>query len=269
MSKFTTYVTGKDLLDLVLDSAESKITRDIPVTIEIGNYKPGDTISTGEDLTDVIANLVSKYQTPGVNLTLNPPKTLYEKGVESISSLKIIAVTTKMNEAILKIEYYIGNDLVGTYTSDDYPNIGNGGTYAYDYTGTISVDAKIKVVVYDTANKSTTKEIPIKFVGMSYYGIIEDESIVTPSEANIIALNAKLKDTKEYVYSGITSDYGKICYAYPKSFGALTSIKDTINNINYTNSFTQSEITMSSGLEYYCYILTDPAGMTDIQMTFA
>lgn len=267
MSK-ATYMTQKDALELVIDSAESKITRDIPVSIEIGNYKPGDTISAGEDLTDVIANLVSKYQTPGVNLTLNPPKTLYEKGVESISSLKIIAVTTKTSEAILKIEYYIGNDLVGTYTSDDYPNIGNGGTYPYDYTGTISVDTKIKVVVYDTTNKSTTKEITIKFVGMSYYGILSD-SVTTVGESDITSLNTKLQDKKEYVYSGITTDYGKICYAFPKSFGALTSIKDTVNNINYTNSFTRTEITMSNGLEYYCYTLTDPAGMTNIQMTFA
>ena len=268
MSK-ATYMTQKDALELVIDSAESKITRDITVNSEIGSYKPGDKIGAGTDLTDVIEKLVSKYQAPIVTVTLTPSTTLYEKGVDTITSLKITTTITKKSNPIKSIKWYMGSSELDEYTADNTTGLSGGGVFDYNYSGTISNDVTIKVVVTDSENKTVTKEIPIKFVGMSYYGILEDESIPTPTETDIKALNTKLQDKKEYVYSGITTDYGRIVYAYPKSFGDLTSIKDTVNNINYTNSFTRTEITMSSGLEYYCYTLTDPAGMTNIQMTFA
>ena len=264
----TTYMTQKDALELVIDSAESKITRDITVNSEIGSYKPGDKISAGTDLTDVIEKLVSKYQAPIVTVTLTPSTTLYEKGVDTITSLKITTTITKKSNPIKSIKWYMGSSELDEYTADNTTGLSGGGTFDYNYSGTISNDVTIKVVVTDSENKTVTKEIPIKFVGMSYYGILSD-SVTTVGESDITSLNKILKDKKEYVYLGITTDYGKICYAFPKSFGALTSIKDTVNNINYTNSFTRTEITMSNGLEYYCYTLTDPAGMTNIQMTFA
>ena len=267
MSK-TTYMTQKDALELVIDSAESKITRDITVNSEIGSYKPGDKIGAGTDLTDVIEKLVSKYQAPIVTVTLTPSTTLYEKGVDTITSLKITTTITKKSNPIKSIKWYMGSSELDEYTADNTTGLSGGGAFDYNYSGTISNDVTIKVVVTDSENKTVTKEIPIKFVGMSYYGILSD-SVTTVGESDITSLNKILKDKKEYVYSGITTDYGKICYAFPKSFGALTSIKDTVNNINYTNSFTRTEITMSNGLEYYCYTLTDPAGMTNIQMTFA
>jgi hypothetical protein len=77
-----------------------------------------------------------------------------------------------------------------------------------------------------------------------------------------------LKDTKNYVYDGITTDWGKVCYAYPSSFGNLSSIKDAINNLNYTTSFTKTTVTVD-GVEYVCYTQTNASAATDIQLTFA
>ena len=264
MSK-ATYMTQKDALELVIDSAESKITRDITVNSEIGSYKPGDKIGAGTDLTDVIEKLVSKYQAPIVTVTLTPSTTLYEKGVDSVTRLKVLAQVTKKTNPISSIQWYINNSLVDELTSAD--GISNGGNYTYSHNATISNDVTIKVVVTDSENKTVTKEIPIKFVGMSYYGIL-DKNMTTPSEADIVGMNKILKNTKTFVYSNIVTSMGKICYAYPKIFGALTSIKDKTINIDYSNgTFNLLEMTIN-GLEYYVYFKAVASSASGVELTF-
>ena len=54
---------------------------------------------------------------------------------------------------------------------------------------------------------------------------------------------------------------------YPKSFGALTSIKDA-NNFDYINSYTRSEMTYND-VDYYVYILTDPVTITGFKQAFS
>ncbi len=267
MSKCT-YVTEERLLDFAIEASDGLLPNDIYCNTTVGGIKAGTTIPKGTSYGTIFQMLLTTYQAPIVTVTLTPSTTLYEKGVDTITSLKITTTITKKSNPIKSIKWYMGSSELGEYTADNTTGLSSGGTFDYNYSGTISNDVTIKVVVTDSENKTVTKEIPIKFVGMSYYGILSD-SVTTVGESDITSLNKILKDKKEYVYSGITTDYGKICYAFPKSFGSLTSIKDTVNNINYTNSFTRTEITMSNGLEYYCYTLTDPAGMTNIQMTFA
>ena len=264
MSK-ATYMTQEDVLELVIDSAESKITRDITVNSEIGSYKPGDKISMGENLTDVIEKLVTVYQTPVLSISLTPSTTLYEKGVDSVTGLKVLAQVTKKTNSISSIQWYINNSLVDELTSAD--GISDSGNYTYTHNATISNDVTIKVVVTDSENKTVTKEIPIKFVGMSYYGILSD-SVTTVSESDITSLNKILKDEKEYVYSEITTDYGKICYAIPSMLGEITNFQDKVNNFSYSEDFEKQTLTIN-GIPYNCYVQTEAAGMTDIKMSFS
>ena len=58
----------------------------------------------------------------------------------------------------------------------------------------------------------------------------------------------------------------RIVYMYPKSFGALINIRD-INNFDYINSYTRSEITYND-VDYYVYILTDPVEIDEFKQTF-
>ena len=111
-------------------------------------------------------------------------------------------------------------------------------------------------------------DILVKFVGKSYYGTV-DASVGTITEAIIKSLqNNTLKDVKGLTYSGITMDYGKVVYAYPADFGNLSSIKDVPNNINYTNSFTKTVVSVD-GISYNCYTQNDPAASSNVQLTFA
>src|SRR5574344_2361770 len=99
MSKCT-YVTEERLLDLVIDASESKVTRDITSNVTCGGIKPGDKVSAGDNLTDVIERILNEYQSPTITINLNPGKILYEKGVDSLNTLQITAIVTKKSNSI-------------------------------------------------------------------------------------------------------------------------------------------------------------------------
>ena len=56
-------------------------------------------------------------------------------------------------------------------------------------------------------------------------------------------------------------------YAIPTTLGKVTSIKDEVNNFDYTNSFEETEITID-GYSYYLYMLKDCTSADDVQLTF-
>ena len=265
MSKCT-YVTEDRLLDFAIEASDGLLPNDIYCNVTVGGISAGTTIPRGTSYGTIFQMLLTTYQAPIVTVTLNPSTTLYEKGVDSLSSLKVLAQVTKKTNPISSIQWYINNSLVDELTSTD--GISNGGNYTYTHNATISNDVTIKVVVTDSENKTVTKEIPIKFVGMSYYGILP-KSTVSPTIDEITNMNTILKDTKKFVYSGITTPLGKVCIAYPSIFGELTSIKDLVHNIDYSgDTFVKSTITINN-LEYYCYIQKNAVGVTNGELTFA
>jgi hypothetical protein len=187
---------------------------------------------------------------------------LYDEVTGSISSLTINAIVGKKTNNIKKIEYFIGDVLVKT---NDL-NVASGGTFPYIYNTTIDDDVTIKVVVTDVEGLSATASKTITFIGQSYYGLVDAET-GEPTEALVKTLNKTLKNTKRYVYSGITTDWAKICYAYPAELGKLTSIMDKVNNFNYTTSFQLNTKTID-GISYYVYTLIEPTGADNVELTF-
>lgn len=114
------------------------------------------------------------------------------------------------------------------------------------------------------SGKTGTKSLTITFVNASYTGAVAANFVV--NETNIKALTKAIRSGK-----GSTQTYNltnqKICYAYPKSFGALTSIKDG-NNFEILPSYTQSEVQID-GVAYYVYLLNDAATSTGVKQIFA
>ncbi|MGL5012921.1 MAG: hypothetical protein ACRC6V_01355, partial [Bacteroidales bacterium] len=71
------------------------------------------------------------------------------------------------------------------------------------------------------------------------------------TEANVNALTKIAATTsRAYTWNGALNN-NAVAYCYPKSFGALTSIKDA-NNFEYLSSFTRTEVTANGEL-YYVY----------------
>ncbi len=247
------------------DELSTAITSEIKSDVAMGNVTVGKVYSTGTLMEDIIRDMLTQYLTPEVKLTITPSATLYDIVTDTVDKIEMFATVTKKTSVITKIEFLIDGVVVDTVTA----NVADGGLFEYVYEPTtpINADTSLKVVVTDEKNGVSNATKTIKFVGKSYYGIVEANT-GEPTEAIIKTLNGVLKDTKNYVYNGITTDWGKVCYAYPAIFGNLSSIKDMINNLNYTTEFTKTTATVD-GIEYVCYTQTNASAATDIQLTFA
>ena len=140
-----------------------------------------------------------------------------------------------------------------------------------------SLDISIKTKTFNAITKDTTYTLKailangssqtasasIKFVAASYYGIV---NTLTPTATEIKALTKTVKNGKDLTYSGINLADQRTCYAYPKSFGTVSNIKDA-NGFDITASFTKNEITID-GIVYYVYVLTDTVSIDNGKQIF-
>lgn len=258
----TTINNIKVALDQLFAEGGGILEEPITSNITIGSIKPNQVFSKGTPLEEIIRQMLTEKVAPAVSISINPAAVLYDEVNDSISSLTINAVVTKKTNPISKVVFYVNDEIVNTATA----NVANGGTVPYIYNKTIDDDTVIKVVVTDTESLAATSTKSIEFIGNSYYGLI-DANISEPTDTLIKTLNKKLKNVKKYIYEGITTDWAKVCYAYPAELGKLTSIMDKVNNFNYTSSFQLTTKTID-GISYYVYTLIDPTGADNVTLTF-
>lgn len=249
MSK-ATYVNQHDILDLVIDASESKVTRDITSNVTCGGIKPGDKVSAGDNLTDVIERILNEYQSPTITIALNPSKTLYEKGVDSLNTLQITAIVTKKSNPVVSVKYYLGSTELEELTSDD--NIANGGTFPFTYNGLINNSVVVKIVAND-GKSDTIKTMDIKFVYPIYTGYETG------------GLTKILKEPKSKIEFNATCTLDKPQIKYPKSWGTPTKFYDA-NGFSMLNSFTASEETIN-GVSYYVYTNNSVTTITNFKYT--
>ena len=250
----------KTALDKLFEEGGGILEEPITPNVSMGSVKSN--YPTGTSLEEIIRDMLTEKIAPTISMSINPATTLYDEVTASIDQLTINAIVTKKTNDIKKIEYYINNSIVKTNET----GVATGGTFPYIYNETIDDDITIKVVVTDTEGMTATATKTITFIGNSYYGLIDSET-GEPNEALIKTLNKNLKNTKKLVYSGITTDWAKICYAYPSELGKLTSIMDKVNNFNYTTSF-QLTTKQVDGISYNVYTLIDPTGADNVELTF-
>lgn len=254
---------------LALDKAMSSgatLSQPLTVSNPVGSATEGKVYAKNTSLESVIRDMLINEEAPALTLNISPNRTLYDVVEETVSSITMNAVIAKKTYNLSKVEFYVGGVLKNTQ------NISSDGTYAYIATFSPPTNANftLKAVAYDSRTgtpMSTTKSLNIKFVGKSYFGTVDD-SVGTPTDSIIKALqNKTLKDVKKLIYKNITMDYGKVVYAYPVSFGALTKISDEKNNINYTNSFDRTTV-MVDGISYYCYTQMESSAADNVELTF-
>lgn len=142
-----------------------------------------------------------------------------------------------------------GESVANTTTNKQFTNVTTNTTYTVKAT-------KNGVTVQGSTS--------VTFVNPSYFGPVA--ATFTPTETAIKALTKSVKNSKGY--TGNTSlNNQKTCYAYPKSFGALTSIKDA-NNFEYLSSYTRSELTVWDET-YYVYVLTDATTIDSFRQIYS
>ena len=245
----------------------STLSADIKSNVEVGGVPSGTNFVEGTNLEDIIKKILVKYLPPTATFTITPSNTLKLFG-DTITSETMKVVVTKKSNDITEIAFKADSTVLNSITS----GVNNGGTFSYTYTPSTPISNTVTLSVDVKDGKQTvTKSIKITFCYPTYYGTVAD-SVASMTASDIQGLDKRVAvNNKAMTWNGISMDYGKLCYAYPKSFGALTSIKDA-NNVDYINSYTRTEVTLTengNSVVYYCYLLTDAAGVSNFKQIYA
>ena len=189
-----------------------------------------------------------------------------------------------LNEKVFPLSVNIGSDEL--YKSGTIQNVTlnwtvlKGETSIYPDSQSInneSIANDLKTITYDNVTTNTDYNITVEYNGLtasdikkvefvnpSYFGILNVDMDIT--ESNIKTLTEVVKKTRSYSSPTLTLNNQKTCYAYPKAFGNLTSIKD-LNNFEYLNSYNLSELTIDNET-YNIYILKDAVSISSFKQTF-
>lgn len=223
-------------------------------TFVVGTGGKNVALASKEQL-DSIENFI--YSPPKVSLVLAPDISVREYGNPVLTTLTLQAITARTIHPITKVEYFQGTRLLHTA---DAPNP-QGGNEVHSIEADLYDSTTFKAVVHDERGfLESTKTI--EFVYPFYVGAI---NTLNPAEAIIKGLT-KLVKSKSDTSHTFTLFNNHFCFAYPKSYGMLTSITDK-NGFETINTYVRKEVSVTglNGLPvvYYVYISENSTTQTD------
>ena len=110
-----------------------------------------------------------------------------------------------------------------------------------------------------------TGSVSAVFINPSYFGVVESNFTPTPEGIQGLSSGEIIKNGRTYNTSAFNQNAQKNCYAYPRVFGALTSITDGKNE--FINSYTRSELEVN-GERYYVYVLSEASTVSNYSLQF-
>ncbi len=245
-----------------LATLESAVTSNTAV----GAIPSGTTLAQGTSFTEFVQKLLVSEVAPTINFSISKSGNV-EVGDSYTETLTLAVTNMGSAKKIKTIAWYEGNTLKQTDTIDSTTT----GSWTYTMDAATTANTTFKAIVTytksDDTDTSVTKTASISFYYKKFYGEV---SSLTPDEATVEALTSVLATAKGGTYS-FTVSAGRICYAYPKSLGALTSIKDG-NGFSLFDSFTRTEVSYTQHgdtVAYYRYVLTDATTVSGYSVTFA
>ena len=171
-------------------------------------------------------------------------KTLAQKGTTATAN---ITVKAYQGDDITQVDAIIING------DEHHGNI----PYTTQVIATTNTTYNVRV---EKENKSASGSVSIRFVALSYSGVVASNFVV--NAANVKALTSSLQGGRNRTLT-FNLNNQKTCIAYPKEFGAAVSIKDG-NNFDYLASYIRTEITID-GEAYYVYLLSSPTTIIDFK----
>lgn len=212
------------------------------------NFDDGNVL-TAEEMNQIVGSINELYnQANPLSLSVTGGG-VFKKGSSQTITVRW---TVKEGDSIVTPDSVSVNKqpVTNTETSKEFANVTTDTTYTVD-------------IVKDSISKSATTTAA--FVNPSYIGVVA--KTFEANETNIKALTENIKAAKTYTATGLNLNDQKVCYAYPKTFGALSSIKDG-NGFENINSYTRSEVTVNGEL-YYVYVLTTETTISNLKQIYA
>lgn len=224
--------------------------------------------STG--LEDTLAKILNlQYTAPSISLSASGSGTVREKGA-AVTASTLTAALTKRSDPLAAVRFYIGASLLDTQTSGG--GIPSGGNSTYNWTGSFSDNTTFSAQVDDNGSTggptTVTSNTSFTFVYPYYVGA-GAASLVASAVA---ALTKRLITSTSSRTETITASAGNVFYfAYPASYGALTSILD-VNNFETLADWTlrTENITGLDGnaISYRIYEFKNPVTAGSYQYIF-
>jgi len=257
---------SEDDYDVAWTYDDDALAANVVSNTAVGAIPSGTTVAQGTTFTEFVQKLLISELAPTMNFTLSKSGNVAYGG--SYTETLTLAVTNMGTAKKIKtIAWYEGNTLLQTDTINSTVTGSWSYTMATPTTDTTTFKAIVTYTKSDDVDTSVTKTASINFYYNKFYGAVAS---LTPDEATVEALTTALGTAKGGTYS-FTVTAGRICYAYPKSLGALTSIKDG-NGFSLFDSFTRTEQTYTqngTSVAYYRYVLTDATTVSGYSVTFA
>ena len=295
--------TNQDVLDNLTKDADSgkllfedtPISVDVPVaTVDaVGTVKPDGTTITiaddgtisvadggaaGGDVADFVSNTVVgaiqkntdlsgktsmeilkmalvSYVNPSATVTYSQTNTVLKKGQSFDLTITVSGIIKGTNDVAELILIKDGTVL------ETIPYVTGTNSYEFSPITGINADCSFQIKVGDTEGKqySTTKSY--SFVDPYYIGATDNiptaDTVVTLTEL----IEAKSNKTKK-----VTAADQYVVYAYPASYGNLTSIIDG-NGFENLTDYTKISLTIND-VAYNCYHTTGKKSMTDFSYTY-
>lgn len=239
-------------------SGDAKLEKTIISNVVLGATNAGTEFPKDMTFTEFAEKILRKSITPTISTSftgneLNEVGSTISGATMTLKITNLSSVTVPINE----VKFYVGSTCVDTQSFVTGQNI-----YTYDYTTAITTNTSVKAeLTYNTTQKvSGTKTY--SFIYPVFYGVTI-LSTVTDADANSFMTDSfftkELRNTKSLTWNNIDLDDERFCYMYPKSLGALTSIKDG-NGFNQSDGYTRFECNLviaGNTVPYYVYLLTD------------
>lgn len=231
----------------------------------VAGYTSGTSFPVAKTMQEMWDGLLYPYVAPSISLSSSPNGSIQELGT-SISSVKLNTNTTKKtsNSNIVKIEYYKNGSLIDTNSTPT----SSGGSGSYTDVVEISNNTTYYSKVYDDSpNSVNSNSIAFTYVYPMYIGSFNNSS---PIESDIKSMT-KLITTKGNQSLSYTISSSRFCFAFPSSYGSLSSIKDP-NGFEMISTFTMTteNFTMLDGnvVSYNIYILAAQTTQTSFVITY-
>lgn len=245
---------------------DTSLTSAVTSNLNVGAIPSGTTLPKGTTFTQFVQKLLITEIAPTASFSISKSGNV-EYGTSYPETLTLTVSSLGSAKRIVSIEWYRGIELFETTLVDSRVP----GTWTYNMPNTSATTTYKAVVNYEVSDGSAVKKLQytasINFYYGKFYGAVSD---LNPSEATVEALTKVLGTAKGGTYT-FTTNNERICYAYPKSLGALSSIKDG-NGFSLFDSFTRTEQNYTQNgttVAYYRYVLTDAATVNNYSVTFA
>jgi len=226
--------------------------------------------STGlKDTLDKIIRIT--YTPPTISLAASGNGTIREKG-DPVTSTTLTATTVKKSNPIGEVRFYRNpSTLLQTDTSGG--GIPNGGVNTHNYATSFSDNVTFRAEVDDTlvgGNGPTTVSATASFTFV--YPYYTGAGAVGLSAAAVAGLTKLLIVSTATVTRTFTATSGQVFYfAYPASYGALTSILD-VNNFETLPDWTLTTTNITgldgNAVSYRIYAFNNPVVAGSYQYTF-